>query len=411
LPGLDPAAAPVNFFNVTLPLAFVNFINQSSRAIMALIGPLLALEYGLSAADLGLLAAILFVAYGLMQLPVGVALDLYGPRRVQSAAAALACLGFLVSALSSGPFMLGVGRVLTGLGIAPGLIGLIKAHSMWFPRERVAALTGAGVFIGGIGGLMVTLPMQSLLPFIGWRGAFWLLAGIAAGVAIWIFLVVPESAKGGTRKPLLAEIREFGPIYRAPVFIRVVPAIVVLNAMHFTYQGLWIGPWLRDVAGMSDGTRATTLLFYALGGMFGNLLGGQIGSRLQARGRSAMTVPILAMCGMLTMQILMVALAPTDVVLVSLLWIGFACCGSTSAVAYSAVAQFYPVHLAGRVSTAVNATMLALVFLFQSGIGALLDLWPRLPSGGWDPAGYAWAMVATIIIQACAMAWMWRRRG
>ena len=62
----------------------VNFINQASRAIMALIGPALALEFALSAADLGLLAAILFVAYGLMQLPVGVALDLYGPRRVHS---------------------------------------------------------------------------------------------------------------------------------------------------------------------------------------------------------------------------------------------------------------------------------------------------------------------------------------
>ncbi len=400
-----------SFFNVTLPLAFVNFINQSSRAIMALIGPLLALEYGLSAADLGLLAAILFVAYGLMQLPVGVALDLYGPRRVQTAAAALASLGFLLSALSTGPLMLGMGRVITGLGIASGLIGLIKAHSMWFPRERVAALTGAGVFIGGMGGLMVTLPMQGLLPFIGWRGAFWLLAAIAGLVSVWIYLVVPDSESRGSRKPLWAEIREFGPIYRAPVFIRVVPAIVVLNAMHFTYQGLWVGPWLRDVAGMGDAARATTLLFYALGGMFGNLVGGQLGSALQARGRSAMLVPIMAMCGMLTLQVLLVVLAPSEVWLVTLLWIGFACCGSTSAVAYSAVAQAYPVQLAGRVSTAVNATMLALVFLFQSAIGALLDLWPRLPSGGWDPAGYAWAMVATIIIQAASMAWMWRRRG
>ena len=342
---------------------------------------------------------------------MGVALDLYGPRRIQAASAALACLGFLLSAVATAPLMLGCGRFLTGLGIASGLIGLIKAHSMWFPRERVAALTGAGVFVGGIGGLFATVPMQTLLPFIGWRGAFWLLAAIAAGVAVWIWCVVEDTPQRTTQKPLWAEIREFGPIYAAPVFIRMVPAIVTLNALHFTYQGLWVGPWLRDVGGMGDGARATTLLFYALGVMFGNLIAGQAASALQVRGRSPMIVPIIAMFGMLLLQVLLAVLAPRDATLVTLLWIGFAFCGSTSSAAYSAVAQAFPAHLAGRVATAVNATMLALVFVLQSFIGALLDLWPRTEAGGWNPAGYAWAMVATIILQGATMLWMWRRRG
>ena len=388
----------------------VNFINQASRAIMALIGPALALEFALSAADLGLLAAILFVAYGLMQLPVGVALDLHGPRRVQTVSAAIACVGFLLNAVADGAFMLGCGRFLTGLGIASGLIGLIKAHTQWMPRERVAAFTGAGVFIGGIGGLCATLPMQALLPSIGWRGAFWLLAGIAALVAVVIWVVVPDSPRraGGTR--LVSEIAEFGPIFRAPIFIRMVPAIVVLNALHFTYQGLWIGPWLRDVAGMGDAARAGVLLFYALGVMFGNLLSGQAASFLQARGRSPLSVPVVAMFGMLAIQIILVVLAPRDMTLVVLLWIGFAFFGSTSSAAYSAVAQAYPAHLAGRVATAVNATMLAVVFVLQSMVGAVLDLWPRLADGGWNPAGYAWAMGATIILQAVVIGWMGMRR-
>ena len=388
----------------------VNFINQASRAIMALIGPALALEFALSAADLGLLAAILFVAYGLMQLPVGVALDLHGPRRVQTVSAAIACVGFLLSAVADGAFMLGCGRFLTGLGIASGLIGLIKAHTQWMPRERVAAFTGAGVFIGGIGGLCATLPMQALLPSIGWRGAFWLLAAIAALVAVVIWVVVPDSPRRAGSTRLVSEIGEFGPIFRAPIFIRMVPAIVVLNALHFTYQGLWIGPWLRDVAGMGDAARAGVLLFYALGVMFGNLLSGQAASFLQARGRSPLSVPVVAMFGMLAIQIILVVLAPRDMTLVVLLWIGFAFFGSTSSAAYSAVAQAYPAHLAGRVATAVNATMLAVVFVLQSMVGAVLDLWPRLADGGWDPAGYAWAMGATIILQAVVIGWMGMRR-
>lgn len=401
----------MNFFNTTLPLALVNFINQASRSLMALIGPLLAVEFSLSAADLGLLGAILFVAYGLMQLPVGVALDLWGPRRVQAASAALACLGFVLSAVADGPVMLGAGRFLTGLGIASGLIGLIKGHTLWFPRERVAALTGAGVFIGGIGGLFATVPMQAVLPAIGWRGAFWVLAATAAGAALFIWLVVPGSPKRSSTKPIWAEIREFGPIFAAPVFIRMAPAIAVMNALNFTYQGLWLGPWLRDVAGLSDGTRAVTLLFYALGVMFGNLIAGQITSALQARGRSPMIVPVAAMLAMLTLQLLLLVLAPRDPVFVTLMWLAFAMSGATSSAAYSSLAQAYPPHLAGRVSTAVNGSMLALVFVFQSMIGALLDLWPRDASGGWNPAGYGWAMAMTVIIQGATIIWMWRRRG
>ena len=388
----------------------VNFVNQAARAVMALIGPALALEFGLSAADLGLLAAILFAGYGLVQLPVGIALDLHGPRRVQALAALVAGAGFLLSAVADGAFLLGCGRFLTGLGVGSALIGLIKAHTLWFPPARVAALTGTAVFLGAIGGLCATWPMQALLPYAGWRGAFGLLALLCAVVALAIWRVVPEAPRRVATRPLLAEIGEFGPIFTAPVFIRMAPAVVMLNGLNFTYQGLWLGPWLRDVAGLGEAARATTLLFYALGVMFGNLLAGQAASALQARGRSPVGVPVAAMLGLLALQCLLL-LAPRDAWLVTALWFGFAFCGAASSAAYSALAQAFPRHLAGRVATAVNGSMLLVVFVLQSAIGALLDLWPRVAGGGWDPTGYAWAMAATIILQAGTIGWMGARRA
>ncbi|MCU0943782.1 MAG: MFS transporter, partial [Rubritepida sp.] len=99
-----------DWLRVTLPLAAVNFLNQASRAVLALIGPLLAIEFALSASDLGLLAAAFFVAYALAQLPVGVALDMFGARRVQTALALTAACGFLLCAFATGPVMLGLGR-------------------------------------------------------------------------------------------------------------------------------------------------------------------------------------------------------------------------------------------------------------------------------------------------------------
>jgi predicted MFS family arabinose efflux permease len=398
----------VTFWRVTAPLGCVNFINQASRAVMAIIGPALALEFGLSASDLGLLAAVLFVAYAAVQLPVGVALDRYGPRRVQCASAALAGAGLATCALAEGVTMLAVGRFMTGLGVGSALIGLIKAHTAWYPPQRVAALTGLGVFIGGMGGLLATWPVQAALPFIGWRGAFGVMALLAFTVALWIWVAVPASEKRAAR-PIWQDVRELGPIYRNPRFIALVPAIIVLNALHFTYQGIWVGPWLRDVAGLGEAARATVLLCYALGVMFGNLLAGQAASRLQARGRSPMLVPVVAMFVMLGLQLALAVAPPADVVAVTALWVAFAFAGSTSSAAYAAVAGGFAPALAGRVSTAVNATMLALTFLLQAGIGVVLDLWPRTAAGGWAPAAYAWAMAATILLQAVAMVWMWRR--
>ena len=71
------------FLRVTAPLSGVNFLNQASRALIATIGPLLALEFSLSATQLGLLAAMFFASYCAAQLPVGLAMDLFGVRRVQ----------------------------------------------------------------------------------------------------------------------------------------------------------------------------------------------------------------------------------------------------------------------------------------------------------------------------------------
>jgi nitrate/nitrite transporter NarK len=79
---------------VTFPLAAANVMNQAARMVMAIVGPVLAVELGLSAIELGALAASLFAAY---QLPLGVALDGFGARRVQTVLMLLAAIGFAIS--------------------------------------------------------------------------------------------------------------------------------------------------------------------------------------------------------------------------------------------------------------------------------------------------------------------------
>lgn len=393
---------------VTLPLAGVNFLNQASRAVVATIGPLLAVEFGLSAGGLGFLAASLFAAYALTQLPVGLALDLYGARQVQTVLALMAATGFVTCALATSPAVLGIGRFVTGIGIAAGLMAMMQANAQWFPRDRLAGATGAGVFVGAAGGLCATVPVQVLLPYIGWRGAFLVLAGLGVLVSACVALAVPRAPPNAAPKQhrsLGQEAAEFGRIAAHPVFRRFVPAVALLSALNFTYQGLWAGPWLRDVGGLDDAARAGVLLGYAVGYMLGSLALGQLASRVQRRGGDPMRVVWAGMGAVAVLQAVL-ATAPRGVPLLTVLWFGFAfatACGPTS---YSLLAARFPAELAGRVATAMNTAMLVLVFALQNGIGLLLDLWPRAAGGGWDPRGYAWALAATLTLQALATVWL-----
>ena len=126
------------FLIVTLPLAALNFLNQASRTVMSIIGPVLAVEFALSASELGLLAACMFAAYAVAQLPVGVALDLYGPRRIQTCFSLVAAAGFALFALADGLAGFAAARMILGVGISAGLTAILKANSQWFAPAQVA---------------------------------------------------------------------------------------------------------------------------------------------------------------------------------------------------------------------------------------------------------------------------------
>lgn len=401
------------FFRITFPLALVNFLNQASRAVMAVIGPMLALEFSLSASDLGLLAAVLFAAYGLSQLPVGLALDMFGARRVQTVLSLTAGLGFLICALADDVLVLGIGRFVTGVGISAGLMAMLKANTQWFPRAQIAAMTGSGVFVGALGGMVATLPMQALIPLTGWRGGFLIFAVLSCIVAAWIWISVSDAPPGYVRpqrRRLIQEITAFGPIFAHPYFRRFVPAILMLTTMNFVYQGLWAGPWLRDVAQLDDHARGLVLFTYACGSAAGSLLIGQAASFLQARGHSPLLVPSIAMGVLLAVQAILIFAPPAGVPALGLIWLCFAMAASGGPAGYAAVGQRFGPELAGRVATAINASMLAMVFLTQIAIGAILDLWPRSAEGGWNATGYGWAMGLTLGIQATFVLWAWRGR-
>ena len=391
---------------VTFPLAAANCMNQAARMVMAIVGPVLAVELGLSAIELGVLAACLFAAYAATQLPLGVALDAFGARRVQTVLMLLAAIGFAIFALSPGFAGLVAARIVLGIGISAGLMALIKAHADWFERSRVAHVTGIATAIGALGSALTTSPVQAMLPTLGWRGVFWVLCLLALGVAAWIFLSVPDKPRvqpnaGGAARTLRGDIALSGRILASRSFWRLGPAVATLSMFNFAYLGLWAGPWLRDVAGMDGAGRAGVLFLYTFAMVAGSMLAGSAASRANVAGLPSFLVPIVCLAGMVLLQVGLM-LQPSQPSVVLVLWLAIAVFGAAGPVGYVVMCQMFPPEQTGRVSTAVNTLTLGGAFLVQAGIGWILDLWPRTASDGWDPDAYSWALALTVALQALA---------
>jgi MFS family permease len=396
------------FLRISLPLAFSNTLTQAARTVLSVVGPFIAYEFSLSAGQLGLLAASMFGGYCLAQLPVGLALDLFGARRVQFVLAMVAAVGFAAFALSSDMAGFVAARILIGVGVSAGLIGMIKGNSQWWPPTRMAAVIGLAMMVGALGSIGVTWPANAVLPFIGWRGIFWVLAGFALCVGLWIWVSVRDRPPGIAAPPaarrLVAEIDVIRQIYRSGLFWRVAPSIGLLTLLNFTYQGLWAGPWLRDVAGMGADRRAVVMLLYALGLLFGSMLSGQASSRLQARGYHPLLVPYACAGGVALAQAGLM-FGPTRPVVVTALWVIFPFCAACGPVGYTVVSQMFPLGQVGRVTTAINALSVGGVFALQSIIGFVLDLWPKTIEGHWDPKGYSVALGLGLCLQIVAAGW------
>lgn len=159
----EPASGRLMAAVSLLPLAAGYFLSYLFRNVNGVVAGDIMRDLGTGAGALGLLTSVYFLTFAAAQLPVGVLLDRYGPRRVQSALLMCAAVGAGLCALDGGFAVLLLGRALIGLGTAGGLVAGLKASAVWFPRERLAAVNGAFIMCGGLGALAATWPVEFAL--------------------------------------------------------------------------------------------------------------------------------------------------------------------------------------------------------------------------------------------------------
>jgi MFS family permease len=172
-PGLWPARVAVWAF---LSFAFAYFFSALLRGVTATLAPSFSVELGLNAGHLGLLSGAYFLGFAAMQLPLGSALDRFGPRRVLLAFLAVAVLGCTAFALARGFTALTVARALIGVGVSACLMAPMTAYRHGLGPVAQLRANSWMLMTGSLGMVASTLPVQWLLPSLGWRGLFWLVA-------------------------------------------------------------------------------------------------------------------------------------------------------------------------------------------------------------------------------------------
>jgi len=384
-----------------LSFAFAYFFSALVRGVTATLAPSFSAELGLNAGHLGLLAGAYFLGFALTQLPLGSALDRFGPRRVLLAFLAVAVLGCAAFASAPNFTALTLARALIGVGVSACLMAAMTAYRQRFDPVLQLRANSWMLMTGSLGMVASTLPVQWLLPLIGWRGLFWAVAAMVAlsmlGIARW---APPDGARPVAGPPAAPRRGGYSEVWRHPTFVRFGAIGFFQYGGMIAVQSLWAGPWLVEVCGWSPGQAAQGLFAINLSMLVAFLLWGLAVPRLYARGWTAQALVRLgAPLGIaaLVLAILLGAEATA--------WSWALFCVSCTFVSLSqpAVGQAFAAELAGRALSAFNLLIFAGIFALQWGIGVVIDLFRGL---GWSTvSAYQGAMA--LLAVCCAMSYLW----
>lgn len=414
----EPQLTSLTILRLLGPFGLGYMLSYLFRVINASIAGRLVDDLGLDASALGFIAAAYFITFSLCQVPLGVAFDRFGPRRAQGTVMALAGVGALLFATSRGAQSAALGRALIGIGVAGALMAGLKAISQWFPPGRLVLVNGIFVAFGTLGAAIGTLPTEWMLGFLTWRQLFVLLAVVSFAGSALILAVAPDAPIGAPPPTstgavlavaLAGRPQTMSAILCDRVFWRLAPLAALIIGSAWALQGLWAGPWLRDVIGLPQADIARLLLYMALSLSSGALLLGIVADRLTRAG-----VPlqlILARLALLYIGAECLLIVPYRPLVVPA-WCCIAALAASTVVAYTLNAAAFPKQATGRANGAMALVVGLTAFLLQWLFGVVVAHWPRDVAGHYPPAAYAAGLAVLMVLQIAALAWFvsgWQR--
>jgi MFS family permease len=352
-------------------------------------------DFAVSGAVLGNLSAFYFYGYAGMQIPVGLMLDRFGPRRLITLAALVCAAGCVLFSMSTGFWGVAAGRFLIGASAAFSLVGSMAVASQWFPAHRFALLGGLAMAMGMVGGMFGQAPLRLSVDAFGWRPTMlWLaLGGVVIAGLSWASVRDRQRGSGG----MAAMLAGLGEVGRQRQTWLIAIAGLGAGAPLLGFASLWGVPYLTATHGLDKTTAAAVTSTMFLGWAIGAPFNGWLSDRMGQRRRSLVGGLLLSALSISAIVYLPWLPVPVIIALCILNGLG----GSVQTVGFAAAREHNPVRLSGTTIGFVNCLMTASGALFQTLTGWLLDLaWSGQIIAGarvYDAAAYRFALTAIVL--------------
>lgn len=361
---------------------------------------------------LGLLGSAYFYPYAIMQLPAGLLSDSWGPRRSITVFFGIAFAGSLLLGFAPNLASAVAGRILVGLGVSMLFVPTMKILAEWFEARRFATMAGILMAMGGIGSLIAASPLAALSSWIGWRGSFAAVGVVTLllGLAVW-FVVRDSPADLGFPRPddalaerpkpvglvagmrIVASTRAFWPLAGWFFFSM---------AIFFSFAGLWGGPYLMQVYGLSKARAGSILSMCAVGMIIGSPALSHLSNRVFLARK-----PVLVLSSLFSLAIIGTFCVATESLPI---WSMYALCLGmgifTSAIVtigFTMAKELFPVNMAGTSTGTANLFPFAGGAVFQPVVGMILEANGK-SGGAFTVPGYRQAFLALTVCGALALA-------
>lgn len=387
-----------------LPFGFGFYLSMFTRTLSNIVKQPIQAELGMGEEAIGLaLGASFFLAFAVAQLPVGILIDRYDPRRVNALLFVLAALGAVVMGLAQTPAMLAVGRAMMGVGFAAGLMASLKVYSLWFDVQRLPTLNSLQFMIGVLGAWSATKPVELLLRVLDWRELYFLFAAITVLAALLMVLIAPQHDDGAGGEVTLGEqLRGLRTIFSDGYFWRVSPLMFISLGISQGLGTLYVFSWLTGVAGQDTASAATSISVVTLVSAANFAILGPLAERLVQRGHSPMLLPLL---GQVLAMLLLTLLAMQVMIGAVPQWVLYTMAAGTTTLVFVALSRAFPTAMIGRAYTAFNLMSFLAAALVQWLVGFMLD-W-LTPAGSTSVAADAWRWAFLLLVACQASALLW----
>jgi MFS family permease len=373
------------FIFIFLPFACGYFLSYLYRSTNAVLAPYLSNDLNLNAEQLGLITSAYFLTFGLFQLPLGVLLDKFGARKVQSILFLIAATGAILFSLGNDVWSLVTARGLIGLGVSGALMAAFKAFAVWFPKERLPLLIGLFMSAGGMGAIVASTPLEMALQITDWRGVYLFIGIVTIFVGVLIFFIVPEKQENNYNEKALPVLKVLKHIYTSYAFWRIGPLSGIAGGTGLAILGLWAGPWLSDIGKFNQNEIANILFISTIMMTIGTTSLGIITDYLRKFNIS----PVGVMGGALFVFIIPLTIITFGITPKAIWpWVILSITSLAATLAYAGLSQHFPTSYAARASTAINLICFLMAFIAQYAIGFIMQLVEPGKQSGYSIKAY-----------------------